>query len=342
MKFDDLDRELRRYETAHDMIVPARVFMVARLDGRGFTRLTKETLDLEAPFDAGFHAMMVATTEHLMDCGFRVIYGYTESDEISLMLHPAETAFERKLRKFNSILAGEASAAFSVQLGRPAAFDCRISQLPTVATVVDYFRWRQEDSRRNSLSAYCYWRLREAGRDPRRASRELDGLSKGEKQALLRDLGTDFGKVPAWHRLGTGLTWERYEKQGIDPRTGQATVAERRRLKVDEELPEGKEYGSMITRLVPDIDRPDAPARAKPRFTPTQGQYLAFIDQYTRLHGRSPAQTDLQKHFRKTPPTIHQMVLTLHRKGLISRVPRQPRSLRVLVPPEELPPLGSE
>ncbi len=76
MKFDDLDRELRRYETSHDVIVPPGVFMVARLDGRGFTRLTKETLDLEAPFDPGFHVMMVGTVEHLMDCGFRVVYGY--------------------------------------------------------------------------------------------------------------------------------------------------------------------------------------------------------------------------------------------------------------------------
>jgi tRNA(His) 5'-end guanylyltransferase len=62
-----------------------------------------------------------------MQCGFRVIYGYTQSDEISLLFHPEENSFGRKTRKLNSILAGEASAKFSLQLGDHGSFDCRIS-----------------------------------------------------------------------------------------------------------------------------------------------------------------------------------------------------------------------
>jgi tRNA(His) 5'-end guanylyltransferase len=250
MTFDDLDRELRRYETVHDFRVPPGVFMVARLDGRSFTRLTKEVLDLEAPFDPGFHALMVETVAHLMACGFRVLYGYTQSDEISLLLHPDETAFERKLRKYNSILAGEASARLSLGLARAVVFDCRISQLPTEEKVVDYFRWRQEDARRNALNACCYWKLREGGRSARQAARELAGRSSEEKLKLLSDHGVVFRELPAWQRLGTGLTWERYEKEGIDPRTGAATVAERRRLRVDEELPEGEPYGAWIAGVL--------------------------------------------------------------------------------------------
>ncbi len=250
MHFDDLDRELRKYETVHDLRVPPGVFMVARLDGRSFTRLTKEVLDLGAPFDPTFHALMVETVTHLMACGFRVLYGYTQSDEISLLLHPDETTFDRKLRKLNSILAGEASAAFSLALGRVAVFDCRISQLPGEAEVVDYFRWRQEDARRNALNGCCYWQLREQGLSARRAARELDGRSREEKLALLGDHGVDFGELPAWQRLGTGLTWEHYQKQGVDPRTGTATVAERQRVRVDEELPEGEAYGDLIAVLM--------------------------------------------------------------------------------------------
>jgi DNA-binding MarR family transcriptional regulator len=75
----------------------------------------------------------------------------------------------------------------------------------------------------------------------------------------------------------------------------------------------------------------------KPRFTPTQGQYLAFIDAYTRVHLRPPAETDMQRRFGVTPPSVHQMVLTLERAGLIRRQPRTPRSIEVLVPPESLP-----
>jgi len=75
----------------------------------------------------------------------------------------------------------------------------------------------------------------------------------------------------------------------------------------------------------------------KPRFTPTQGQYLAFIDAYTRVNTRPPAEADIQRRFGVSPPSVHQMVLALERAGLISRQPRAPRSIEVLVPPEGLP-----
>jgi DNA-binding MarR family transcriptional regulator len=72
-------------------------------------------------------------------------------------------------------------------------------------------------------------------------------------------------------------------------------------------------------------------------FTPKQGQYLAFIDAYTRVHRRPPAEWEMQRHFGVSPPSVHQMVLTLERAGLISRQPGSPRSIEVLVPPEQLP-----
>jgi Mn-dependent DtxR family transcriptional regulator len=72
-------------------------------------------------------------------------------------------------------------------------------------------------------------------------------------------------------------------------------------------------------------------------FTPKQGQYLAFIHLYTRLHRRPPAEADMQQYFRVSPPSVHQMVLTLERAGLIRRQPRTPRSIEVLVDPNHLP-----
>jgi SOS-response transcriptional repressor LexA len=73
------------------------------------------------------------------------------------------------------------------------------------------------------------------------------------------------------------------------------------------------------------------------RFTDTQGQYLAFIDAYTRVHGRPPAETDMQRHFGVSPPSVHQMVLTLERLGLVRRQPGVARSIEVLLAPEDLP-----
>src|SRR6476659_7662308 len=104
MKFDELDERMRVFETAHDVCVLPGIRIVARLDGRNFTRLTKETLQLERPFDVRFRDYMIATVEHLMECGFRILYGYTQSDEISLLFHPEEVGFGRKERKLNSVL----------------------------------------------------------------------------------------------------------------------------------------------------------------------------------------------------------------------------------------------
>lgn len=75
------------------------------------------------------------------------------------------------------------------------------------------------------------------------------------------------------------------------------------------------------------------------KFTPRQGQYLAFIYYYTKLNGRPPAEADMQRYFRVSPPTVHQMVLNLEERGLISRVPGEPRSIRLLLPREQLPDL---
>jgi len=76
-----------------------------------------------------------------------------------------------------------------------------------------------------------------------------------------------------------------------------------------------------------------------PVFTPRQGQYLAFIHAYTMVNGRPPAQADIQRFFRVTLPSVHQMLLTLERGGLISRRPGAPRSIAVLIDRSDLPAL---
>jgi len=74
-----------------------------------------------------------------------------------------------------------------------------------------------------------------------------------------------------------------------------------------------------------------------PNFTAKQGQYLAFIYAYTQIAGRPPAEADLQRHFGVTPPSVHQMVLTLERAGLIRRQPGTARSIELVIDPRALP-----
>ena len=79
------------------------------------------------------------------------------------------------------------------------------------------------------------------------------------------------------------------------------------------------------------------PAQAP--YTAKQGQYLAFIYYYTKIHGRSPSEADMQGYFRVSPPAVHQMVLSLEKRGFIERTPGRGRSLKLLLRREQLPDL---
>lgn len=250
MNFDELDKKMRVYEQSVDLCVLPDMYLAARIDGRSFSRLTKEICNFEAPFDERFRDMMVNTVKHLMECGFRVVFGFTESDEISLLFHKEENTFGRKVRKYNSILAGEASAAFSLQLGRIAAMDCRVVPLPSIERVQDYFLWRQEDAHRNALNAHCYWMLRKEGLEAREANDRLEGKSIAYKNELLFSHGINFDKLPAWQKRGIGIYWEDSEKKGFNPVTGQEVTALRRSLKVDFDLPIGEQYAHMVSAFL--------------------------------------------------------------------------------------------
>lgn len=250
MKFDDLDTKMRVFETGHDRCVLPGVYIVARLDGRSFTRLTKEIHNFEAPFDERFRDAMIETVEHLMDCGFQIKYGYTESDEISLLFDHNSTTFGRKVRKLNSVLAGEASAKFSLILGDIGCFDCRLSELPTRSNVIDYFRWRNEDAHRNALNAHCYWILRKEGQNANDATKALLGLSIGDKNELLFQRGINFNDLPNWQKRGVGVAWEEYEKEAVNEKTGEAVTAIRRRLKRMYDLPMREEYSAFIDGML--------------------------------------------------------------------------------------------
>ena len=83
---------------------------------------------------------------------------------------------------------------------------------------------------------------------------------------------------------------------------------------------------------------PIEPAR-RATYTPKQGQYLAFIYYYTKLNGLPPAERDMERYFRTSPSAVQQMVLSLEKHRFIERVPGQGRSIRLLLPRQEIPDL---
>ncbi len=193
---------------------------------------------------------MIETVKALMNAGFRIIYGYTESDEISLLFHPNDNTFGRKVRKINTTLAGEASAAFSLALGRIATFDCRVVPLPGTDRVADYFIWRQEDSHRNSLNAHCYWALRREGISARKATSMLEGMSVPDKNELLFSKGINYNDLPNWQKRGVGVSFQDVQKEGFNPMKQEKVLTVRRELTVNYDLPLGDDYRQYILRML--------------------------------------------------------------------------------------------
>lgn len=250
MNFEELDCHMRRFETSLDQVILPELFIAVRIDGRNFTRLTKETCQFEAPFDIRFRDVMTDTAKHLMNCGFRIVYGYTQSDEISLLFHPEDNTFGRKTRKLNSVLAGEASSFFSLQLGVHGCFDSRVIPLPNVSCVKDYFSWRQEDAHRNSLNAHCYWLLRKEGNSPQDATKAIDGMSVADKNELLFSRGINYNNLPNWQKRGIGLYHTSYEKSGYNPIKKQEEISLRNKIEVNLDLETGENYTNWIISLL--------------------------------------------------------------------------------------------
>jgi len=159
---EEFERAQREREYFHRLTVLPGAWTVLRLDGRGFS----------------------ATTETLLNqLGAR--YGYTESDEISLLLRPGFDLFGRSVEKLVSVSAGIASATFTHAAGVPAHFDSRLWLGTTIADVADYFSWRQSDAARCALNGWSYWTLRKAGQSRQQATRALEGMSTSAKNELL-------------------------------------------------------------------------------------------------------------------------------------------------------------
>jgi Mn-dependent DtxR family transcriptional regulator len=74
-------------------------------------------------------------------------------------------------------------------------------------------------------------------------------------------------------------------------------------------------------------------------YTDTQGQYLAFIYYYTKIHGVPPAEADMQRYFDVSPPSVHNMVVTLEKRGFITRTPGAGRSIQLRLRRDQLPDL---
>ena len=202
-KNDSFGDRMKLYEMgeAGRKLMPLLPVMV-RLDGRGFSRFTK---GLERPFSTSFHHLMVEVTKLLLKETNAVI-GYTQSDEISLVLHSddvkSQLLFDGRIQKLTSILAALASVKFAklipehlpTKVGKDPMFDCRVWNVPTKEEAANAILWRERDATKNAVSMAARAHFSHSA---------LQNKRSNEMQAMLLTRGVNFNDYPDWFKRGT-------------------------------------------------------------------------------------------------------------------------------------------
>jgi tRNA(His) 5'-end guanylyltransferase len=225
---------MKRFEVYKDNVVPPENFIVVRLDGVAFSKVTKR-LALVKPFDDRFMDMMAQVVTFLMERVPDIEIGYVQSDEISLVFKRDTEFFSRRVEKLGSVLAGMASAEMTRLVGESVFFDGRLSVFPNREVVNDNLWWRIEDSVKNCRNLLVFWGLiNQKGMNERQATKAMLRKTKAwYNEFLFTELGVNFDDVNPVYKRGRLLYRKEYEKQGWNPQKETFVTATRRALFTD-------------------------------------------------------------------------------------------------------------
>lgn len=200
---DDLGNRMKDYESQTSSLkLINRLPVVARLDGRSFSKFTK---GLKRPYDKRMSDLMIKTSEFLVS-ETNANCAYTQSDEISLIWYSdgydSQMIFNGKIMKVVSTLSALATAFFNRNLNdyipeksdSIPTFDCRVFNLPSLEEAVNCILWREKDATKNSVSmaASEYY-----------SHKFLMNKNGSEKQELLFQKGINWNDYPAFFKMGT-------------------------------------------------------------------------------------------------------------------------------------------
>lgn len=164
-----------------------------------------------------------------------------------------------------------------------------------------------------------------------RGGKGIDVVHEGRQMIVTTDEGGIAHQVVAWPKSSDNAKELRENLESAVAKPVRTAIAGEVWLLVVERC-EGS--GRFRVRIEAAAE-PDS--SVTPRFTPKQGQYLAFIHSYTKIHRCAPSEVDMQRYFGTSAPSVHQMVRTLELNQLIRKTPGEARSIRLLVRPEYLP-----
>lgn len=219
MTNDSLGNRMKKYESTTKLQLLGRTPVIIRIDGKAFHTFAKRITNFDAdmreqntPFSGVMHNLMVETTRALVANIQNCVFGYTQSDEISLLLRDWDTLetqqwFGGSHQKMVSISSSLATAAFNFRATKAgfeqttfndiAMFDSRVYNLPK-EEVTNYFIWRQQDASRNSVQMLGHHHF---------SQKQMHGKSNSEVQDMLMlEKGINWNDLPTWMKRGTCVT----------------------------------------------------------------------------------------------------------------------------------------
>lgn len=206
---DDLGTRMKRYESTPKTFLMHRTPVIARVDGRAFHTFTKRLArPADVPFSDVMRGCMVYTMRQLVDNIQGCVMGYTQSDEISLLLrdwdtHDTQAFFDYNVQKITSLMGAIASNAFNFayseyqpprDFGDLVQFDARVHNIP-VEEVTNYFIWRQQDASRNSVQMVGHHHF---------SQKKMHKKNNSEVQDMLMlEKGINWNDIPTWMKRGS-------------------------------------------------------------------------------------------------------------------------------------------
>lgn len=222
MDKSSLGDRMKGYESISKTFLIRRLPVIIRLDGKAFHSFTR---GLDKPFDNELMTAMQATMKYLCENIQGCVLGYTQSDEITLVLCDYQSLdtdawFGYNVQKIVSVAASMATFAFNnffltaiIELAKSdhekfaskkdsafrslrkgAFFDARCFNVP-LAEVNNCLLWRQQDATRNSIQALAQSLY---------SQKELHGINTKQLQdKMFSEKGINWNDLPVYKKRGS-------------------------------------------------------------------------------------------------------------------------------------------
>ena len=230
---------MKDFEVYSSLKVPKNSKIIVRLDGRSFHQLAYD-LNLIKPYDLNFYKVISHVCEDLFK-EFSPLFVYTFSDEISLLFD--SVPFEGRIEKINSVLASFTASSFvmhyNTEFKKPPSFDSRIIPISD-GDIVDYFKWRQDESWRNCVNSHGISFLKNKYSNSE-ANDKISGLKLNDIHELLYQNGINLNDVETYKKRGIAVYRKNKKVTGFNKKENKNQTSYRTCIYTDWEVPKFNE-----------------------------------------------------------------------------------------------------